>query len=496
MATSIRCPKCLAEVSTQNYELHEARCPGKRAVASPSSAQQSQAALATDSSGPTPSQLVQALTWARTSHEEVVAALRKRKEHYNGKQYFPPNRDGRCVVTKEGVAAVEDAIAFVLALEPMDGVGDSSERGLAFAAEDHIADIGRTGAVSHTSANGTCAADRAKRYGSFRHFGECLWYGSERADARTIIMDLIVDDGVPSRGHRKGVFNPVYDVVGSAYGPHATFGKMAALEFAEGWCATDMFIRARMQSGPYQMDQKAMAKAMASAESQWSLGSCAICNQQIKGGKVVEVAQLGGKLHADCFKCSVCSTSLAGGKFKAKDRVPFCQTCFHDKHGEKCHACGEVITDGTMKCSLGVFHPQCVICNLCGKAIGKGTFSTTSGAITCNTCVAAASGGRGDRSNRPGRSSPTGALATAGGAIASSTGGLVLSRPGSATSGRPISSSPRVTRAGTGVAKSRAKSCAAMAPKQRAAPKPKAKVNMGLAKSTVVGLGMDYGSLV
>ena len=42
--------------------------------------------------------------------------------------------------------------------------------------------------------------ERASRYGHFGSFGECLWYGSDKADARCVVLDLIVDDGVPSRG--------------------------------------------------------------------------------------------------------------------------------------------------------------------------------------------------------------------------------------------------------------------------------------------------------
>ena len=36
-------------------------------------------------------------------------------------------------------------------------------------------------------------------------------------------------------GHRKGVLDVRYDTVGVAYGPHCTFGQMAAMEFARGW---------------------------------------------------------------------------------------------------------------------------------------------------------------------------------------------------------------------------------------------------------------------
>merc|ERR1719272_916386 len=105
----------------------------------------------------------------------------------------------------------------------MQGVGNASVQSLAFAAEDHIADIGQTGTASHASSDGMTSAQRVQLYGTFSSYGECLWYGSEMADAKTIVLDLIVDDGVPTRGHRKGVYNPTYSAVRVACGPHSTF---------------------------------------------------------------------------------------------------------------------------------------------------------------------------------------------------------------------------------------------------------------------------------
>eukprot|EP00438_Fugacium_kawagutii_P016148 Skav207704 [mRNA] locus=scaffold3057:245022:256726:- [translate_table: standard] len=236
--------------------------------------------------------------------------------------YYPPDRGGACVVTKEGAAVVQEAIDYVRSLEKMDGVGTESQEGLALAAADHVWDIGQTGTASHSSSDGTTAAERATRYGHFALFGECLWYGSDKADARCMVLDLIVDDGVPSRGHRKGVLDPRYDTVGVAYGPHSTFGQMAAMEFAKGWEADPEATRVRVESGPFKMSPEAMTAAKSKAETAWSLGHCPICRESIKGGKVVDVAEVGGKLHAACFKCTACSTSLVG------------KTCFYEKFGE------------------------------------------------------------------------------------------------------------------------------------------------------------------
>jgi len=458
---------------------------------------------------------VQELNWVRTQPSEAADCLRARLEHYQGREYFPPGKPGACFVTKEGPAVVREAVAVLLAVDPLDGLGKSSEVGLAFAGEDHIADIGQTGTASHSSSDGTSSGDRAHRYGTFSKFGECLWYGSDAHDARSIVLDLIIDDGVPSRGHRNGVLNPEYDTVGVAYGHHTTFGMMAAMEFACGWEGSDMFIRARKQSGPVKLSPHTLAKAKAAASTQWALGSCAICKEPIKGGKVIESQQIGGRVHAACFNCKSCAKSLVGGTYKMHQGGCLCTECYSNQHGEKCTACGKAIAGSGMKCSLGSFHIECVVCSACGKAIGRERSAITGGAIMCQACAGSAAA----MSRRP---KSTGALqhgkslSAAGTFIAkpqSPAGALRVSNssgatrrtaapPGSRAAGTsPRSGSRPVSRSGGAAA------APAKAPHQRNSPKvvpakaqallpAKAQtVSMARAKNTTLALGMDYANL-
>jgi len=90
------------------------------------------------------------------------------------------------------------------------------------AAKDHILDMGPSGATGHTGTDGSSPFDRMERYTKLEgSSGENISYG--QAQAKDVLIQLAVDDGVPGRGHRKNIFNTAFFKVGTWSGSHKTY---------------------------------------------------------------------------------------------------------------------------------------------------------------------------------------------------------------------------------------------------------------------------------
>ena len=167
---------------------------------------------------------------ARTRPATYADFARAHRERFDGRVYV--RADGARITTHEGTTAVDEAIAFLAKAKPLKPL--SACKGLAHAARDHVKDIGPKGILAHEGSDGSTPSQRMNRYGQWLDTsGENISFG--RLDARDIVLLLIIDDGVPDRGHRVNLFNPDFKTAGVAIGIHAKYGTMCVIDHAGGF---------------------------------------------------------------------------------------------------------------------------------------------------------------------------------------------------------------------------------------------------------------------
>lgn len=153
--------------------------------------------------------------------------LERMLPHFEGRLLHRPGRPS--LRTDEGPAAVEEAIAVLKARRPVGPLRWS--KGLAAAAADHVRDQGPVGGLEHTGTDRSNPARRASRYGRWvQGIAENIAYGE--ASAREVVIQLLVDDGVPARGHRDNILDPNWGAGGVACGPHLRYRQMCVMDYA------------------------------------------------------------------------------------------------------------------------------------------------------------------------------------------------------------------------------------------------------------------------
>lgn len=162
---------------------------------------------------------------------EVILPMKKRfTDSESPRIYY--NADSMRIMTKEGTAAIDECVREMRGTAPM-GLLLPSE-GMSLAARDHTKDQSRTGRTGHSGRDGSTPWKRMERYGQWLvTCGENIDYGNK--DAQAIVVSLLVDDGVPSRGHRKSILNGAFKVVGVAIGSHPKYRDMCTIDFAGGY---------------------------------------------------------------------------------------------------------------------------------------------------------------------------------------------------------------------------------------------------------------------
>lgn len=164
------------------------------------------------------------LNRARTSPASFALSLQDQRTYYHGNLLTPPGGEA-AFLTQEGVAPVDEAIAFV--------GGRRAEQSLlaapvlTAAAADHQAEQSSSGDVGHVGSDGSMPSDRVRRRGGDIYVGELIAYGA--ADPAEIVRQLVVDDGVADRGHRRLLYDASLRYAGVSCGTHPVYRYMCVV---------------------------------------------------------------------------------------------------------------------------------------------------------------------------------------------------------------------------------------------------------------------------
>jgi uncharacterized protein YkwD len=130
-------------------------------------------------------------------------------------------------LAQEDPAAVDDAIDYLMRERPLPPLARDGR--LAAAAREHVARQGPTGDVGH-GAPGSMGR-RLQSEGVYAGLeAESISYAQRTP--RNVVRQLIVDSGVPDRGHRKDLLGHGFQEAGVGCGRDARYGSMCVIDLA------------------------------------------------------------------------------------------------------------------------------------------------------------------------------------------------------------------------------------------------------------------------
>lgn len=156
-----------------------------------------------------------------------------RSAFYNNKMYLEPGGPENFIGlrTHEGVNAAYEAAKVMDSTKALGPL--KANKTLSLAAEYHATDQSKHGGTGHISHDGSTLQNRVEKYGKWQHtIGENIIYGPDTG--REVVVQLLIDDGVKSRGHRTNILKNDYKVVGVACDKHPSYRIVCVMDFAGG----------------------------------------------------------------------------------------------------------------------------------------------------------------------------------------------------------------------------------------------------------------------
>ena len=160
----------------------------------------------------------------RADPDAYGQGLRSYRSRFEGARLIAEANGEIDIMTHEGVVAVDEAIRALRGEKPLPTLAYSAA--LARAAADHVAVQSRSGAVGHYT-GGRGPGDRMILHGGGPYVSEVITYGHHSPAG--VIDQLLIDDGVPGRGHRFSLLAADRRYAGVACGSHPVHRTMCVI---------------------------------------------------------------------------------------------------------------------------------------------------------------------------------------------------------------------------------------------------------------------------
>ena len=172
--------------------------------------------------------ILEEINQCRVNPSQYSYKLSKILRYFKGNIYEKPGYEA--IETEEGASNVVACINYLKSVQKVPPLVPSNA--LSLAAQLHADDIGPSGRMSHIGQDGSEPCDRIEKFCSWSgHLGENIDYGN--ASPEDIVVNLLIDDGVPARGQRLNLMKREHKYVGVGFGYHAEYQYVCVLVFAE-----------------------------------------------------------------------------------------------------------------------------------------------------------------------------------------------------------------------------------------------------------------------
>jgi uncharacterized protein YkwD len=161
----------------------------------------------------------------RTNPKSYIQILEEQIKYIRDGILYKPNDTP--IQTNEGITAYDEAIKFLQKQEPLPEL--IYDENLTKAATDHLLDIAPKGLVSHEGSDGKNVSDRIEKYCEWEvTCAENIDFGSKTGE--DVVLSLLVDDGIKTRGHRANLFKADAKFVGVASGEHKEYETCVVID--------------------------------------------------------------------------------------------------------------------------------------------------------------------------------------------------------------------------------------------------------------------------